>query len=172
MHGTRGDCHRPAKFASDRDPIYRPFSVAELIQEVCDSLAPQLLAQQILVDVDVSLDLRLMADRDMLRRSVLNLMLNALDAMPDGGELVVTAVDGPGGFELEIADSGCGIDAANHERIFEPFFTTKSEGTGLGLAIVYRIAEAHGGTVRVDNCPEGGAAITIRIPRRALEAAA
>jgi signal transduction histidine kinase len=56
--------------------------------------------------------------------------------------------------------------------MFEPFFTTKSNGTGLGLAIVGRIAEMHGGEVRARNCPEGGAAFTIRIPRRALEAAA
>jgi signal transduction histidine kinase len=159
-------------FTSDRDPIWRLFSVMNLVQEVCESVAPQLEAQHIDIDLDVAAGLRLLADRDMLRRAVLNLVLNSLDAMPDGGQLVVTAVEGVGVFELEIADSGDGIDQRNQDRIFEPFFTTKSEGTGLGLAIVYRIAEVHGGKVEAINCPEGGAAITIRIPNRALEAAA
>jgi signal transduction histidine kinase len=57
-------------------------------------------------------------------------------------------------------------------RAFEPFFTTKRGGTGLGLAIVYRVAEVHGGEVTATNCPEGGAAFTLRIPRPAMEVAA
>ena len=112
------------------------------------------------------------ADRDMLRRATLNLILNALDAMPDGGELAVTGAAGPRGVELEIADSGPGIDDGDSPRLFEPFFTTKSGGTGLGLTIVERIAAAHGGDVSARNCPQGGAAFTIRLPYRHMEAAA
>ena len=159
-------------FASDRDPVWRGFRIAELVREVCDSLRPQLTAQRIDLEIDVCEGLQLLADRDMIRRAVLNLVLNALDAMPDGGELVLTGVQGPHGFELEVADSGLGIPGSVRDRIFEPFFTTKSQGTGLGLAIVYQIAEVHGGNVVATNCPEGGAAVTIHIPRRALEVAA
>lgn len=159
-------------FASDREPACRRFPIAELIHEVCDSMMPQFAAQRILLDVDVTPGLEVMADRDLLRRAVLNLLLNALDVMPEGGQLVVTGLHGPQGFELEIADSGDGIPGDVRERIFEPFFTTKSDGTGLGLAIVDRIARAHGGGVLATNCPEGGAAITIHIPQRAMEAAA
>jgi signal transduction histidine kinase len=159
-------------FASDRDPARRRFSLAELLSEVCQSLAPQLGAQKIAVEIDTPLDLEVFVDRDMMRRAVLNLVLNALDVMPQGGQLVLTGIGTPHGFELEVADSGGGIKESVRERIFEPFFTTKSEGTGLGLAIVYRIAEVHGGTVQAANCPEGGAAITLRIPYRAREAAA
>ena len=141
------------------------------MHEVCESLAPQLAAQGIETYLEIPRGMAVSADRDMLRRALLNLVLNALDAMPDGGELVITACCGPHGFELEVADTGPGIEPSALNRIFEPFFTTKSEGTGLGLAIVLRIAEAHHGDVHAVNCPEGGAAFTLRIPRHATEAA-
>jgi len=159
-------------FTLDRDPVWRPLDVREMVHDVCESLAPQLVAQGIRTEIDVALGTNLLADRDMVRRALLNLVLNALDAMPQGGDLVITSCEGPGGLELEVADSGPGIEDGARNRVFEPFFTTKSEGTGLGLAIVQRIAEAHGGDVRAMNCPEGGAAIILRIPSRPLEAAA
>lgn len=159
-------------FTSDRDPIWRHFRVRELADEVCESLAPQFAAQGIVPSIDVSQSIFVTADRDMLRRAIVNLAFNAIDAMRDGGGLFITAIEVPQAIELEIADSGPGIDRQNCKRIFEPFFTTKSEGTGLGLAIVSRIAEAHGGSVDVSNCAEGGAAFTIRLPNRAVEAAA
>jgi signal transduction histidine kinase len=117
---------------------------------------------------------QLFADREMLRRCITNLSLNAIDAMPNGGELVITSYSGPHGFELEIADSGPGLSDQVRRRMFEPFFTTKQHGTGLGLAIVSRIAEVHGGDLTARNCPEGGAAFTLRIPvsQHALQAAA
>jgi signal transduction histidine kinase len=160
------------QFTSHRDPHWRSFDVRQLVEDVCDSLAPQLDAQGIAVEVDVPRGTLLSADQDMLRRALLNLVLNALDVMPDGGELTITSWQGSNSLELEVADSGPGIDADVRQRVFEPFFTTKSDGTGLGLAIVYRIAEVHGGEVRVANCPQGGAAFTLRIPRRMMEKAA
>ena len=84
----------------------------------------------------------------------------------------MTSVETPHGFELEIADSGPGLPGDQLEKLFDPFYTTKSNGTGLGLAIVHRIAEAHGGRVTAMNCPEGGAAFTVQLPRRAAEVAA
>jgi signal transduction histidine kinase len=160
-------------FTSDRDPQLQTFSLRKLIEDVYASLAPQLSAQAIETITDVPQELLITADRDMLRRAVLNLALNALDAMPDGGTLVVTSASTAQGIELEIADSGPGLSDEVRSRAFEPFFTTKRGGTGLGLAIVYRIAEVHGGEVTAVNCPEGGAAFTLRIPKpAALEAAA
>ena len=85
---------------------------------------------------------------------------------------MITSWQGPRGIELEVADSGPGISEETRRRVFEPFFSTKPGGTGLGLAVVWRAAEAHGGEVHVLNCPEGGAAFTLRIPRHAMEAAA
>ncbi len=160
-------------FTSHREPQYDRFSLLTLVQDVCNSLAPQLEAQGIDAFLDVPSGLWLTADRDMLRRALLNLALNALDAMRDGGELTVTAFAGPRGVEIEIADSGEGFPQDARQRAFEPFYTTKQTGTGLGLAIVDRVAEAHGGRVTALNCPEGGAAVTISLPyRRAMEAAA
>jgi signal transduction histidine kinase len=159
-------------FTSDRDPKLQWVIVRQVVDDVCASLAPQLSAQDIETVTDVPRNLGVLADRNMLRCAILNLTLNALDAMPDGGRLVVTSFIGRNGLELEVADSGPGLSDEARRRAFEPFFTTKSGGTGLGLAIVYRIAEVHGGDVLATNCPEGGAAFTLRFPQRAREAAA
>jgi signal transduction histidine kinase len=160
------------QFTAHRDPSWQLVRLESLVQEVCESLAPQLAAQGIHAELDVAPQLTVLADCDMLRRATLNLILNALDAMPTGGELAVTCTAGPRGVELEVADSGPGIDDGDSPRLFEPFFTTKSGGTGLGLTIVERIASAHGCDVSARNCPQGGAAFTIRLPYRHMEAAA
>ena len=99
----------------------------------------------------------------------MNLALNALDAMPDGGELVFTSFQGQDAVEIEVADSGPGLSDQAIARVFEPFFTTKNNGTGLGLAIVERVAAAHQGEVTAVNCPEGGAAFSIRIPQKQFQ---
>jgi len=164
--------HDLLSFTAERDPRLSRVNLRKLVDDVLDALAPQLEAQGIEVTVDVPSGLAARADHDMLRRAVLNLALNALDAMPDGGELTITGVDGLYGCELEIADSGPGLSDEALRRACEPFFTTKNTGTGLGLAIVQRMAEMHGGQVSVCNCPEGGAAFTLRIPHRRMEAAA
>ncbi len=159
-------------FTSDRTPDWRTFSMRELVDEVCQAVGPQLDAQSIEVRTDVAPSARLSADREMIRRAMLNLILNSLDAMSAGGELVITSFAGPQGFELEIADSGPGITDEQQQHLFDPFYSTKATGTGLGLSIVQRIAESHGGRVTARNCPEGGAAFTIEIPRRAMGVAA
>jgi signal transduction histidine kinase len=159
-------------FTSDRDPRWQWFSLAKLIDEVLASVRPQLSAQAIRTASRVDGQLCITADRDMLRRAVLNLILNAVDAMPDGGELTVRARSGPEGVELEVADTGQGISEEDARRVFEPFYTTKQGGTGLGLAIVYRIAEVHGGGITTANGPEGGAVFTLSIPPQVQKAAA
>jgi signal transduction histidine kinase len=159
-------------FTAHRQPQLHTFLVGDLVNEVCQSLEPQLEAQMIDVDIDVPPNTLLSADREMIRRAVLNLVLNAIDVMKDGGTLVITSYENARGFELEVADSGPGLTDEVKRRAFEPFYSTKQNGTGLGLAIVYHVAEAHGGTVTAMNCPEGGAAFTIKIPRRAMRAAA
>jgi signal transduction histidine kinase len=159
-------------FTAHRQPQWQTFLVGDLVNDVCESLEPQLEAQMIDVDVDVPPNTLLTADREMIRRAMLNLVLNAIDAMPGGGSLVITSYDNARGFELEVADSGPGLTDEVKRRVFEPFYSTKQNGTGLGLAIVYHVAEAHGGTVTAANCPEGGAAFTMKIPRRAMRAAA
>lgn len=159
-------------FTADREPHCAPVDLRALVSDVCESLAPQLAAQSIRVEIDVPPTLIVSADRDSLRRVVLNLVLNAVDAQPEGGRIVFTGVAGRNTIELEIADDGPGLGEEACRRAFEPFFTTKTSGIGLGLAIVYRLIEAHGGEVSVRNCPDRGAAFTISLPTRRAEVAA
>lgn len=159
-------------FTAHRQPQWENFVVSDLVEEVCESMAPQLEAQGVDVDIDVPPNTLLWADREMVRRAVLNLVLNALDVMPAGGDLVVTSYEGAGGFELEVADSGPGLTEEQKAKLFEPFYTTKQQGTGLGLSVVSHVVEAHGGVVTADNCPEGGAAFTLKFPRQVKRAAA
>lgn len=155
-------------FSANRDPQFQLLSPGALVHDLCQSLLPQFVAQGIQITVDAPLELRATADPDMLRRALLNLLLNAVDAMPHGGELVVTACATPLGVEIEVADSGPGLSETSLARLFEPFFTTKNNGTGLGLAIVERIAEAHSGQVLAANCPTGGAAFTLCLPHPSI----
>jgi two-component system, sensor histidine kinase FlrB len=171
LEATVGDL---LHFSSQRDAHFGTLRVAELLEDVLESLAPQLSAQGIHAEIDCPANCFIAADGDMLRRAVLNLILNALDAQPAGGEILLTACRTSAGLEIEVADGGPGVPEPLLDRLFEPFFSTKSSGTGLGLAIVERIAAAHGGRATVVNCPEGGAAFTLVIPQTtfALEKAA
>jgi signal transduction histidine kinase len=151
-------------FTSDRDPQLANLRLDKLMADIEASLAPQFAAQRIRFELAVPPHHTIRADREMLRRAVLNLVLNALDVMPQGGTLTITSDGSSEVMELCIADSGPGLAEDVLPRIFEPFFTTKQSGTGLGLAIVSRIAEAHCGTVHAGNSPRGGAVFTLRFP--------
>jgi signal transduction histidine kinase len=158
-------------FTADRDPQRQSFALRGLLEDLFGSLAPQFAAQGIRTRLDVAGEQIVTADRDMLRRAILNLLLNALDVMPEGGELIVSAYAVAAGVSIEVADSGPGLSPEARQRAFEPFFTTKSNGTGLGLPIVERIAAVHGGDIIAASSPLGGASFTIRIPIRRQEAA-
>jgi len=106
----------------------------------------------------------LKADPSHLTQVLLNLMLNGLQAMPEGGTLTLEAKISNSNFIIGVTDTGIGIAAENQRRIFEPYFTTKAKGTGLGLAISRRIIEAHGGTVTAANQPGGGCRFEISLP--------
>jgi two-component system, NtrC family, sensor histidine kinase HydH len=104
------------------------------------------------------------ADADMLYQAFLNLFINAMQAMPDGGDVAVWAKKANGSLWVAVEDRGSGISEQDREKIWDPFFTTKDKGTGLGLGIVKNIIEAHQGQIRMDNRPDGGARVTIRLP--------
>jgi signal transduction histidine kinase len=109
--------------------------------------------------------LRAAVDPGQFRQVLLNLLLNALDAVGAGGDVEVAVEGGPGGgVTLRVADDGCGLPAALGDRIFAPFTTTKETGLGLGLSVCKRIVEAHGGTIAADPRPGGGAVFTVRLP--------
>ena len=152
------------QFTSQNDPHVSSFSLGVVVDDICSSLQPQMVAQGIQCSLDMTDSDDITVDRNMMRRALLNLVLNALDVMPEGGDLIITSWSSNGYLDVEVADSGPGLDPVNLRRLFEPFFSTKSGGTGLGLAIVDRIAEVHGGHVTANNCAEGGAAFTISLP--------
>ena len=159
-------------FTSDRDPRREQTSVKPLVDELFAALSPQFTAQGISAVNHTPAQLSVYADRGMMRRALLNLILNAVDALRQGGELSVEARSVASGWEIDVADRGVGLSEDSLRRAFEPFFTTKSNGTGLGLAIVERMAESHGGRVSVANRAGGGARLTLHLPFHAQKAAA
>jgi two-component system nitrogen regulation sensor histidine kinase NtrY len=109
---------------------------------------------------------RVAIDARVLARAVINLVENALHAMPDGGTLTLTVrpEDAAGVVLLEVADTGSGLAEEVRKHLFDPYFSTKSSGTGLGLAIALRAVEAHQGTIEVDSEPDRGTRFRIRLP--------
>jgi two-component system NtrC family sensor kinase len=114
------------------------------------------------------------ADFGQIRQALINLIINACDAMPQGGRLTVeTAADEAAGVvEVRIGDTGCGIPADVLPRVLDPFFTTKDKGTGLGLSVVYGIVERHGGSLDIASQVGMGTTVTIRLPAAPATAAA
>jgi len=107
---------------------------------------------------------RIQADPDQLRRAFGNLVLNALDAMSDGGTLRVRTVLHDPGVRLEVSDSGQGLTEEECQRLFTPYYTTKQHGTGLGLAIVQSVVSDHHGKISVSSASGGGTTFTIDLP--------
>jgi two-component system sensor histidine kinase PilS (NtrC family) len=105
-------------------------------------------------------------DAQQFRQILWNLCLNAVEAMPDGGELRVAAAVQGDTLEVSVSDTGDGIETGDLSHVFEPFFSTKSEGTGLGLALVHRIVQEHGGEIDVRSAPGLGTTFTLTLPSR------
>jgi signal transduction histidine kinase len=105
------------------------------------------------------------ADPELLHRALSNLVLNAIDALPEGGRLKLSARPNGESVELCVADTGEGLTPEECERLFTPYYTTKQHGTGLGLAIVQSVVADHAGTIAVEGTPGGGATFIITLPR-------
>ncbi len=152
-------------YGSPATPQRAPVSVPEIAESVLRVASDRLRSQRIRVRREFQGTSPISVDPDMIRRALLNLVGNAIDAMPDGGELLVAA--GPaegGGYALEIGDTGAGIPERDRDRIFEPYFTTKSSGLGLGLVLTRKIVEAHEGEIVVDSEPGKGTRIRVLLP--------
>jgi two-component system, NtrC family, nitrogen regulation sensor histidine kinase NtrY len=105
------------------------------------------------------------ADPDLLHRVFSNLVLNAMDAMPDGGTLTLRTGEQGDNIRIEIADTGVGLKPEECERLFTPYYTSKQHGTGLGLAIVQSVISDHHGTITVESEPGHGATFKIDLPK-------
>ncbi len=106
-----------------------------------------------------------MADPELLHRALSNLVLNAKDAMPDGGTVTVSACPREEEVEIRVADTGQGLTQEECQRLFTPYYTTKQHGTGLGLAIVQSVIADHAGTISVESSEGKGAIFVITLPR-------
>ncbi len=145
----------------------RPVDLNAIVQETLTLLLAQAESQRVVFQTDLAPDLpRLLGSTPALQQVVLNLMTNALQAMPDGGTLLCRTrrLSDPPRVELWIADSGPGISAEELPHLFEPFHTTRPEGTGLGLALCREIVQQHGGRIELDHLEGWGAVFRVTLP--------
>jgi signal transduction histidine kinase len=148
-------------FARPTEPRLERFDATELVNELAVLLEPDLDAKQLSLE-GPTVTLTILADRELLREALFNLLQNAVQASPEKETVSVSFVPMDGGrWRLEVADRGAGISTDVGDRVFTPYFTTRPDGTGLGLAIVQHIATAHGWTV--DYAPRLGGGTIFRI---------
>jgi signal transduction histidine kinase len=153
------------RYAGKMELDRKPTDLNDLLEELVDFFAPQAQLQR------VQLRLRrnegpLMANVDpkFIKQAVLNLMINAVQAMPNGGELILSASSTDGFGRIDVIDTGGGVPPEALPNIFKAYYSTKSGGNGLGLAISQRIAREHGGSLKVESEPGKGSDFSLRVP--------
>lgn len=153
------------EFARPREPLLQPTNVQELIDSVF-TLVEQVAAQnRVQLRNELTGSVRLLeCDGEQMKQVLLNLVLNAIQAQPNGGEILVATAERENELWLRVADTGPGITAESADEIFDPFFTTKQNGTGLGLPIAYQIVKQHGGELFLETNSGAGCCFAIHIP--------
>jgi two-component system sensor histidine kinase PilS (NtrC family) len=154
-------------YSRERDLVVEPLDIDERLAELCDVVArdPRCRPGTTVRWQAGATRPWLKGDHEQLRQVWLNLATNALEAMGEGGTLVVRSLDGDGDkVVVEFIDDGPGIAAEDLPRVGQPFFTTKRGGTGLGLAIAQRIVERHGGTLTFESAPGRGTTARVTLP--------
>ncbi len=153
------------RFARVSELHREPASLGEVVTRMVDFLGPTARAQGVEINWYPAADLPpVLLDQEMFEKVLLNLMLNAEDAMPGGGTLTLQARADGGWVVLDVIDTGCGMDAELAGRAFRPFVTNKPGGHGLGLATARKIVLAHGGEIAVQSEPGRGTKFTVRLP--------
>ncbi len=147
------------EYARRPKPDLQPVPLPPLLAELAEVVAADAAAATVTVKLDAPDGARAMADAPQLRRALLNLVKNAIQATPAGGTVTLAAA----GAQVSVADTGKGIAADEKDKIFAPFYTTKEKGTGLGLAFVKEIVADHGGTLDVESELGRGTRVTIRL---------
>ncbi|MEN6405649.1 MAG: ATP-binding protein [Thermoguttaceae bacterium] len=143
----------------------QPSDLNEQVRQVLDFYAPKAKDSRVeVVDYLAGNLPTVLLDREAFRGSLLNLAINAEQAMPDGGQLVVRTYGTPDGVALDLIDTGCGMDEATRAKVFDAFFTMKRGGSGLGLPTARKIIESHGGTIQLQSEPGRGTQVTIKLP--------
>jgi signal transduction histidine kinase len=149
---------------------FKRLDICELIRELARLIAVEASANDVEVKLSLAPDQVLVdGHRDQLKQALLNLMLNALDAMSNGGRLKVAVERSGNSVEISISDTGLGMNDAMRAQTFELHFTTKPRGTGIGLYVARSVAESHGGRIRVESAPGAGSTFRIALPAAAKE---
>jgi signal transduction histidine kinase len=153
------------RFARVKDLELTASDLAAVVEEMVDFFAPTARLANIEIKCYLPSDLPpVPIDRDLFKQALLNLMLNAEQAMPSGGVLTIQATHEPGQVILDLIDTGAGMASEVLERVFRPFFSTKPGGTGLGLPTTRKIVQTHGGSIEVQSEVGRGTKFTIRLP--------
>ena len=153
------------EFASPRAPEMQSVQIGALIQSVVEVVKQTGARHQIEFHAEIAEDLPLLrCDAEQIKQVLLNLMLNSVQAMPQGGSIAITSVFQNDEFLVRISDTGPGIAAADLDFIYDPFFTTKETGTGLGLPTAYQIIQQHGGELRVEKSDSSGTSFVFTLP--------
>lgn len=145
----------------------QPVEPGKVVQSVLKLVQRQLQRNMIQLKSSIGKTSRVQMNEDQFKQVILNLVLNATEAMPDGGELSVTVQENENEVHVSFQDTGMGIPDANLAKIFDPFFSTKIDGTGLGLAVSYGIIEGHGGHIDVESRVDRGSVFTVVLPGNA-----
>jgi PAS domain S-box-containing protein len=154
------------KFTRPEDLQLTSVTLSELLEEVVRLVSAEAEAGGIVIATDVSTALPpVYGDRELLQQAFVNLMRNAMEAMPQGGRLELSARQTEESVEIAVADTGVGIDPELIDRIFDLYVTTKSKGSGIGLSVVYRIVQLHGGEITVESRKGEGARFLVRLPQ-------
>jgi two-component system, NtrC family, sensor histidine kinase HydH len=153
-------------FARPQEPALRDCLLEEVVNKNISFLQPELKKRHITISHNIrGRSFKIKADPEMLYRVFLNIFVNAIQSMNDGGNLRVRIGEEKAHFIVEIEDSGCGIPPEQLKTIFNPFFTTKDKGSGLGLSIVKKIVEGHGGDIMIKSRRDTGTTVMIKLPR-------
>jgi two-component system NtrC family sensor kinase len=136
----------------------------ELVREVLTLAGKQLEHAHVKVQTVLTARRAVLGSADQLKQVILNLVVNAMEAMPGGGELTIHTEDASDAVILKVRDTGTGIQADELPKVFDPFFTTKPDGTGLGLSVTYSIIEGHGGQIEVRSEPGVFTEFTVCLP--------
>ncbi len=154
------------KFTRPEDLQLTSVTLSELLAEVVRLVSAEAEASGIAITTDVPDSLpAVYGDRELLQQAFVNLFRNALEAMPGGGRLDLSAKQAEETIDIVIADTGVGIDADLIDKIFDLYVTTKSKGSGIGLSVVYRIVQLHGGEITVESQKGEGARFLVRLPQ-------
>ncbi len=154
------------RFAKPAPPHLEKTNLLSLFEETLQLLKPQMEQQHIVLKKRFQTLPKILVDREQIKQAILNLLLNAIQAMPEGGLLTLTSGKPENGewLYVSIQDSGMGIPTENMSKLFDPFFSTKEGGIGLGLSIAHRIIDQHQGKIEVESTPNQGTTFTLWIP--------